>query len=311
MSDHKKHHEFEEESFEHFLDHLDHLGEEDDALGTHAFAPGSEAYKAQTGHAEKRSSLAALVTKVSLLTVIVMSSLLWFFWPQVGVRQADGSLNKFATQGKLTAQNQFAALEQSTTLKKITDRLQVLENQLIEKHDIQVSHAQQQEIENKAQQKAEALKVAKKKAKVRKLAQQKADALKVAKEKAKAKNTAEQKANALKAAKKKAKADSIQKKVIATSAASEKVNPHQVQNRIHTQNQAIKHQTVFMAGTRYDIFKIAVNVANVRSAPVAGAAVVAKLKYGTKVIVFKQEGDWMKIRLPHKRPGWIYHTLLK
>jgi len=60
-----------------------------------------------------------------------------------------------------------------------------------------------------------------------------------------------------------------------------------------------------------NIFQVSVNLANIRSAPMAKADIVARLKKGAKVLVIKRQGDWYQIRFHKTKLVWVYHTLLE
>jgi pilus assembly protein CpaB len=50
---------------------------------------------------------------------------------------------------------------------------------------------------------------------------------------------------------------------------------------------------------------VAVDAANVRSAPSIAASVIDQVKYGTELQIVGQSADWFKVKLPDQRQGWV------
>ena len=150
----------------------------------------------------KKSSIGLLLTKVFVLTTVVISSLMLFVWPEIknnnliiqNYQVDDGKLEQVV--GRLEAIEQVLKLRNS-------DRQ--------DDEPLDISQKSPEAAAKLAQQKAEAAKLANQKAEAAKLANQKAEAAKLANQKAEAAKLAEPKMKLSKFAKMRAEAEAKKK----------------------------------------------------------------------------------------------------
>ena len=323
----------------------------------------------------KKSSIALLLTKVFILTTVVISSLMWFVWPEVK-HSTPMVAQSYQVDGKLEqVVGRLEAIEQALKLQKSDGQDDQSTSISPNSHDVENLAKQKVEAAKLIQQKIEAAKLAQQKDEAAKLAQQKAEAAKLAQKKAEAVKLTQQKPELSKFAKMRADLEAkkqaqkeiktegslkqkttIEAKRLAKRSAEEAtvalarqksaefaqqksgampltlnnievakrtpdvVKPFQKNsealNDAKTSSQAVETAEVGrpfvpFAGKKFYVYKVSVNIANVRSAPSPNAKVIAKLQQETRVIVLKQLGDWYQIRLRKSKRGWVYHTLLK
>ncbi|MDQ6998066.1 MAG: SH3 domain-containing protein [Mariprofundus sp.] len=294
-----------QEEFEDFLDHLEAIDD----------SPDEEVHH----HSSTKSSIGLLFTKVFVVTTVVISSVLWFAWPEINSSQFSLAQH-YQEDGKL---------------ERVVDRLQALEEALKlsseDKAYDEPLNASHQGIETDAaklvQKKAEtATSSQQKKVKEEELKQQgevkdqllgknKADEMSaklVVKHGEAAKLVQKKKlAKSVQSEPQQVKAKQKNSNVLSVDTTATSATPSTATPSTATASQAVTRPYVALTGKKFYIYKISVDVANVRSTPSSDATVVAKLKRETKVIVLKQEGDWYQIRLNKRKPAWVYHTLLE
>ncbi len=73
----------------------------------------------------------------------------------------------------------------------------------------------------------------------------------------------------------------------------------------------IKKEEVKPAPAPTAVYVITLKNANVRSEPDLKSKILATLKKGTKVEKIGQTGDWVHVKLPSGKTGWIFHELVK
>jgi len=295
MAKQKKHHsDDQQESFEHFLDSID-----DDV----AF------YQDESSNAplSNKSPLGVVIAKASLFTAVVVSLLLWFIWPSM-TNNISHDERVYDGHDRLNPHQ----------LNQLSQRLDALEQKLIHHDKLQSYDLARVKKTNEYAKEA-----AQRKAEIAQAAKKKAESIKQALRKAEKAQAAKKKAEELKLLQKKNKQEANDGRVNASEAARSVVTTEQhISSKSSEFKPQVKipktlaaaarqHPTVVLAGQRYEVYQVSVNVANVRSAPTSNALVVAKLKQGTKVIVLKHVGDWIQIRIPHKKPGWVYDSLVQ
>lgn len=59
------------------------------------------------------------------------------------------------------------------------------------------------------------------------------------------------------------------------------------------------------------VFVITLKNSNVRSEPDLKSKIITTLKKGTKIEKIGQTGDWVHVKLPSGKTGWIFHELVK
>ncbi|RLL50787.1 SH3 domain-containing protein [Mariprofundus sp. EBB-1] len=291
-----------QEEFEDFLDHLEAIDDSPDGQVHHHH------------HSSTKSSIGLLFTKVFVVTTVVISSVLWFAWPEINSSQFDLAQH-YQEDGKL---------------ERVVDRLQALEEALKlsseDKAYDEPLNASHQEIETDAAKRVQQKPETATSSQPIKVKEESLKQDSVVKAQLLAKKQAEEKSAKLEAKHDEA-AKLLQQETLPKTVQYE---PQQVKAKQQnsdvlnvdttatlstpstaTASQAVTRPYVALTGKKFYIYQISVDVANVRSTPSSDATVVAKLKQGTNVIVLKQEGDWYQIRLNKRKPAWVYHTLLK